>query len=207
MSRIRYVVRVERGQPQPTVSLAVLSPTIELRELTSLTDQTIVKAPRERSRRRPRRRQRPGDAADPDPDQAARALQRARHRRRSGHQRDPQREPGRAGRAPHAAARMTRSCASRARSRIRRSSRASSSRQQGGGPVYLSQVADVIDGEKEQDSISRDQRTAVDHARRLQGAGRQHRRDRRGDQAPRSKELKSRLPPDVELRLVNSQAD
>ncbi len=27
--------------------------------------------------------------------------------------------------------------------------------QQGGGPVYLSQVADVIDGEKELDSISR----------------------------------------------------
>src|SRR6185312_15658217 len=27
--------------------------------------------------------------------------------------------------------------------------------QQGGGPVYLAQVADVIDGEKEQESISR----------------------------------------------------
>src|SRR4029079_11736546 len=29
---------------RPTVSLAVLSPTVDLRELTSLTDQTIVKA-------------------------------------------------------------------------------------------------------------------------------------------------------------------
>ena len=38
------VVRVDVEDNRPTVSLAVLSPTVELRELTSLTDQTIVKA-------------------------------------------------------------------------------------------------------------------------------------------------------------------
>ena len=44
--------------------------------------------------------------------------------------------------------------------------------QQGGGPVYLSQVADVIDGEKEMTSFARDQRPAGDHARHPEGAGR-----------------------------------
>src|SRR6266540_3845754 len=38
------VLRVDIEDNRPTVSLAVLSPTVELRELTSLTDQTIVKA-------------------------------------------------------------------------------------------------------------------------------------------------------------------
>jgi multidrug efflux pump subunit AcrB len=38
------VVRVNVEDNRPTVSLAVLSPTVDLRELTSLTDQTIVKA-------------------------------------------------------------------------------------------------------------------------------------------------------------------
>jgi multidrug efflux pump subunit AcrB len=38
------VLRVEIEDNRPTVSLAVLSPTVDLRELTSLTDQTIVKA-------------------------------------------------------------------------------------------------------------------------------------------------------------------
>ena len=51
--------------------------------------------------------------------------------------------------------------------------------QQGGGPVYLSQVADVIDGEKEETSHRPHQRPPVDHARHPEGAGRQHRRDRR----------------------------
>ena len=38
------MVRVDVEDNRPTVSLAVLSPTVDLRELTSLTDQTIVKA-------------------------------------------------------------------------------------------------------------------------------------------------------------------
>ncbi len=78
--------------------------------------------------------------------------------------------------------------------------------QQGGAPVYLSQVADVIDGEKEQDSISRingrpsialdiqkqQDANIVDTGRGVHEA---------------IAALKKRIPPDVELRLVNSTAD
>ena len=78
--------------------------------------------------------------------------------------------------------------------------------QQGGVPVYLSQVADVIDGEKELDSISRingrpsitiDIRKAQDANIVETGA------------AVRDalETLKSRLPSDVEVQLVYSQAD
>ena len=38
------VIRADQENQQPIVSLAVLSPTMTLRDLTSLTDQTIVKA-------------------------------------------------------------------------------------------------------------------------------------------------------------------
>ena len=38
------VLRIEQENAQPVVSLAVLSPTMNLRDLSSLTDQTIVKA-------------------------------------------------------------------------------------------------------------------------------------------------------------------
>ena len=48
--------------------------------------------------------------------------------------------------------------------------------QQGGAPVYLSQVADVIDGEKEEDIDLADQRPPVDHDRHPEIAGREHRR-------------------------------
>jgi multidrug efflux pump subunit AcrB len=78
--------------------------------------------------------------------------------------------------------------------------------QQGGGPVYLSQVADVIDGEKELDSISRingrpsitiDIRKAQDANIVETGRG-----VRDAIQA-----LKARLPQDVEVQLVYSQAE
>ena len=78
--------------------------------------------------------------------------------------------------------------------------------QQGGGPVYLSQVADVIDGEKELDSISRingrpsitiDIRKAQDANIVETGRG-----VRAAIQA-----LKARLPADVEVSVVYSQAD
>ncbi|HET7096024.1 MAG TPA: efflux RND transporter permease subunit, partial [Casimicrobiaceae bacterium] len=78
--------------------------------------------------------------------------------------------------------------------------------QQGGAPVYLSQVADVIDGEKEQESISRingwpavtldlqksQDANIVDTGRGVNEA---------------IAALKKRIPPDVELRVVNSSAD
>ncbi len=153
---------------------------------------------RERAGRRAHRRQRPRDAADPHPDQAERA-DGARHRRRPGDQRDPRGEPGRPGGPHHARRRPTRSCASRARSRIRRSSARIIVAQQGGAPVYLSQVADVIDGEKEQDSIARingrpsitlDIQKAQDANIVETGRG--------VNEAVAA--LKKRLPPDVELR-------
>ena len=111
------VVRADNENDQPVVSLAVLSPTTGLRELTSLTDQTIVKALENL----------PGVARIDVNGRVTRQIlvqikperaDRARHRRRPGDQRDPRREPGRAGRPHHARRRATRSCASKARSRI-----------------------------------------------------------------------------------------
>ena len=67
------VIRADNENNQPVVSLAVMSPTTDLRELTSLTDQTIVKALENLPGVARHRRQRPRHAADPDPDQAARA--------------------------------------------------------------------------------------------------------------------------------------
>ena len=72
--------------------------------------------------------------------------------------------------------------------------------QQGGAPVYLSQVADVIDGEKEQDSISRiNGRPSI--ALDIQKAQDANIVDTgRGVHAAVAA-LKKRLPSDVELRL------
>ena len=78
--------------------------------------------------------------------------------------------------------------------------------QQGGAPVYLSQVADVIDGEKEETSISRingrpsitidiqksQDANIVDTGRGITAA---------------IDALKKRLPADVELRVANSTAE
>ena len=50
------------------------------------------------------------------------------------------------------------------------------------------------------------QRPAGDHARHPEGAGRQHRRDRARRRGRRSRRCKTRLPPDVELRVVYSTA-
>ena len=95
------VIRADQENQQPVVSLAVLSPTMTLRDLTSLTDQTIVKALENV----------PGVARIDvsgrvtrqilGPDQAQRGDV-ARHRRRPGDQRDPRREPGRPGGPHHA---------------------------------------------------------------------------------------------------------
>jgi multidrug efflux pump subunit AcrB len=147
------VIRADQENQQPVVSLAVLSPTMSLRDLTSLTDQTIVKGTRERAGRRAHRRQRSDDASDSHPDQAQRGVG-ARHRRRPGDQRRPRREPGRS-RGPHHAGQSD--SIVRVEGKIKDPAQFARIvvAQQGGAPVYLSQVADVIDGEKEQDSISR----------------------------------------------------
>ncbi len=78
--------------------------------------------------------------------------------------------------------------------------------QQGGAPIYLSQVADVIDGEKEGTSIGRinghpaitvdiqkaQDANIVDTGRGITAA---------------IALLRTRLPADVELRIANSTAD
>ena len=78
--------------------------------------------------------------------------------------------------------------------------------QQGGAPVYLSQVADVIDGEKEETSIARingrpsitlDLQKAQDANIVETGAG----------VMTAIAELRKRLPKDVELTIINNTAE
>ena len=99
------------------------------------------------------------------------------------------------------------SCASRARSRTRRSSAGSSSRSRAAGPVYLSQVADVIDGEKEETSLARINGQRVDHA----STSRRRRTPTSSRPAAASiaavEELRKRIPKDVELTVVYNSAE
>ena len=77
---------------------------------------------------------------------------------------------------------------------------------QGGAPVYLSQVADVIDGEKEPDSIARinGRRSITLDLKKSQDANMV---DTGHGVAEAVALLKARLPAEVELRIVNSVAD
>ncbi len=198
------VVRVDVEDNRPTVSLAVLSPTVDLRELTSLTDQTIVKALENipgvaqvdvngRVTRQILIQIKPSALASLGigVDQVMTAVQNANQDVPAGRitrgQNDSVvrvegkiKDPVQFGRIIVA--------------------------QQGGGPVFLSQVADVIDGEKELDSISRingrpsitiDIRKAQDANIVETGHG-----VRDAIQA-----LKARLPADVEVSVVYSQSE
>ena len=136
-----------------SVSLAVLSPTVELRELTSLTDQTIVKVLENvpgvaqvdvngRVTRQILIQIKPTalTSLGIGIDQVMTAMQNANQdvpagRITRGHSDSVVRVEGKI-KDPAQFSRIIVA-------------------QQGGGPVYLSQVADVIDGEKELDSISR----------------------------------------------------
>src|SRR5438132_3177964 len=198
------VIRVEIEDNRPTISLAVLSPTVELRELTALTDQTIVKAIENipgvaqvivngRVTRQILIQIRPSALASLGIgiDQVMTAVQNANQDVPAGRITRGQsdsivrvegkiKDPAQFGRIIVA--------------------------QQGGGPVYLSQVADVIDGEKELDSISRiNGRPSITiDIRKAQDANIVE--TGRGLRAA-LESLKSRLPQDVEVRLVYSQAD
>src|SRR5215468_3593132 len=198
------VVRAEIEDNRPTVKLAVLSPTVELRELTSLTDQTIVKALENipgvaqvtvngRVTRQILIQIKPSALASfgIGVDQVMTAVQNANQdvpagRITRGHNDSIVRVEGKI-KDPAQFGRIIVA-------------------QQGGGPVYLSQVADVIDGEKELDSISRingrpsitiDIRKAQDANIVETGRG----------VRDAINALKSRLPQDVEVQLVYSQAD
>jgi multidrug efflux pump subunit AcrB len=198
------IVRVDVEDNRPTMSLAVLSPTVELRELTSLTDQTIVKALENipgvaqidvngRVTRQILIQIKPTALASLGIgiDQVMTAVQNANQDVPAGRitrgQNDSVvrvegkiKDPAQFGRVIVA--------------------------QQGGGPVYLSQVADVIDGEKELDSISRingrpsitiDIRKAQDANIVETGLGVRE----------ALKTLKARLPADVDVAVTYSQAD
>ncbi len=197
------VLRVEIEDNRPTISLAVISPTVELRELTSLTDQTIVKALENipgvaqvtvngRISRQILIQIKPTalNAFGIGVDQVISAIQNANQDVPAGRitrgQNDAVvrvegkiKDPAQFGRIIVA---------------------------QQGGPVYLAQVADVIDGEKEPDSISRiNGRPSITiDIRKAQDANIVE-----TGHAVRAAldTLKQRLPPDVEVRLVYSQAD
>src|SRR3982751_6256563 len=198
------VFRVENENSQPITSLVVLSPTTGLRELTSLTDQTIVKALENL----------PGVARidvngrvtrqiliqiKPDAltalglgvDQVINAI-------REANQDVP-------------AGRITKGSSDavvRVEGKIKDPVQFGRIivAQQGGGPIYLTQVADVIDGEKEQDSISRiNGHPAITlDIQKAQDANIVETGRNVGDAVT---ELRKRLPSDVELRVTYSRGD
>jgi hydrophobic/amphiphilic exporter-1 (mainly G- bacteria), HAE1 family len=198
------VLRVDIEDNRPTVSLAVLSPTVELRELTSLTDQTIVKVLENipgvaqvdvngRVTRQILIQIKPSalTSLGIGVDQVMTAVQNANQdvpagRITRGHNDSVVRVEGKI-KDPAQFSRIIVA-------------------QQGGGPVYLSQVADVIDGEKELDSISRiNGRPSITIDIRKGQDANIIETGRAVTAALES--LKSRLPADVEVRLVYSQAD
>jgi hydrophobe/amphiphile efflux-1 (HAE1) family protein len=198
------VIRVDNENSQPVISLAVMSQTTGLRELTSLTDQTIVKALEHqpgvaridvngRVTRQILIQIKPNalTALGLGVDQVINAIREANQdvpagRISKGSSDSVVRVEGKI-KDPAQFARIIVA-------------------QQGGGAVYLSQVADVIDGEKEQDSISRingrpaitldiqkaQDANIVDTGRNVQAA---------------VAGLKARLPSDVDVRITYSRAD
>jgi len=198
------VIRADQENQQPIVSLAVLSPTMTLRDLTSLTDQTIVKALENvpgvarmdvlgRATRQILVQIKPNAVTSLGigVDQVINAI-------RAANQDVP-------------AGRITRGKTDsivRIEGKIKDPAQFARIivAQQGGSPVFLSQVADVIDGEKEETSISRingrpsitidiqksQDANIVDTGRGIMAA---------------LDALKKRLPADVEIRVANSTAE
>src|SRR6266508_3199831 len=197
-------IRIQNENQQAVVSLAVLSPTADLRELTSLTDQTIVKGLENvpgvaridvngRVTRQILIRMKPTalNALGLGVDQVMNAV-------RAANQDVP-------------AGRLTRGPSDvivRVEGKIKDPAQFGRIivAQQGGGPIYLSQVADVIDGEKEQDSIARiNGRPSITlDLQKAQDANIVETGQGIKDAVA---QLKSRLPADVELRVVSSPAE
>jgi len=198
------VIRADQENQQPIVSLAVVSPTMSLRDLTSLTDQTIVKGLENvpgvaridvngRMTRQILIQIKPNavSALGIGVDQVINAV-------RAANQDVP-------------AGRITRGQSDsivRVEGKIKDPAQFGRIvvAQQGGAAVYLSQVADVIDGEKEQDSISRI------NGRPSISLDIQKQQDANIVEAGRGVHeaiaaLKKRIPADVELKLVNSTSD
>jgi len=198
------VIRADQENQQPIVSLAVLSPTMSLRDLSSLTDQTIVKALENV----------PGVARIEVLGRATRQILiqiKPSAVTSLGIGVDQVINAVRAANQDVPAGRITRGKEDsivRVEGKIKDPAQFARIivAQQGGANVYLSQVADVIDGAKEEESISRingrpsitldiqksQDANIVDTGRGITAA---------------LEQLKKRLPPDVELRVANSTAD
>jgi hydrophobe/amphiphile efflux-1 (HAE1) family protein len=198
------VIRADQENTQPVVSIAVLSPTMSLRDLTSLTDQTIVKGLENvpgvaridvngRITRQILVQIKPTalTALGIGVDQVAAAI-------RAANQDVP-------------AGRITRGQSDsivRVEGKIKDPAQFGRIivAQQGGSPVYLSQIADVIDGEKEPDSIARiNGRPSI--TLDLQKSQDANMVDTGKGVAVAVEALKKRLPADVEIKIVNSVAD
>jgi HAE1 family hydrophobic/amphiphilic exporter-1 len=198
------VIRADNENTQPVVSLAVMSPTVGLRELTTLTDQTIVKGLENvpgvaridvngRVTRQILVQIKPNAlmALSIGVDQVINAI-------RVANQDLP------AGRITHGAS----DSIVRVEGKIKDPEQFGRIivAQQGGGPVFLSQVADVVDGEKEETSLARiNGRRAI--TLDIQKAQDANIVETGKGVSEAVKVLKERLPADVELRLVNSTAD
>ncbi len=198
------VIRADQENQQPVVSLAVMSPTLDLRDLSSLTDQTIVRglenvpgvARMDVNGRVTRQiliqvKPQAVSALGIGVDQVITAIQNANQDVPAG--------------------RITRGQTDaivRVEGKIKDPMQFGRVivTQQMGVPVYLSQVADVIDGEKEQDSIARiNGRPAITID--IQKAQDANIVDTGKGVVEAIEALKKRIPKDVELRIINSSAD
>jgi hydrophobe/amphiphile efflux-1 (HAE1) family protein len=198
------VIRADMENTQPVVSLAVLSPTMGLRELTSLTDQTIVKGLENvpgvaridvngRVSRQILVQVKPNalTALNISMDQVTNAI-------RAANQDVP------AGRITHGVS----DSIVRVEGKIKDPAQFGRVivAQQGGAPIYLSQVADIIDGEKEETSLARiNGRPSITlDIQKAQDANIVETGQGIKDAIAA---LKLRLPSDVELRVAQSTAD
>ncbi|MEO8345172.1 MAG: efflux RND transporter permease subunit [Betaproteobacteria bacterium] len=198
------VIRADQENTQAAVSLAVLSPTMNLRDLTSLTDQTIVKGLENvpgvaridvngRITRQILVQIKPTalTALGIGVDQVAAAI-------RAANQDVP-------------AGRITRGqndSIVRVEGKIKDPAQFGRIivTQQGNAPIYLSQIADVIDGEKEPDSIARiNGRSSI--TLDIQKSQDANMVETGHGVTAAVAALKERLPKDVELKIINSVAD
>jgi hydrophobe/amphiphile efflux-1 (HAE1) family protein len=198
------VVRADGENTQPVVSLAVLSPSAGLRELTSLTDQTIVKGLENA----------PGVARIDVSGKVTRQILvqiRPQALTALGIGIDQVINAIRAANQDVPAGRLSRGASDtvvRIEGKVKDPARFARVivAQQGGGPVYLSQVAEIIDGEKEETSLARiNGRPAI--TLDIQKAQDANIVETGQGIVAAIEALKPRLPPDVELKVVYSTAD
>jgi len=198
------IVRADQENTRPVASLAVLSPTANLRDLTSLTDQTIVKGLENV----------PGVARIDVNGKVTRQILvqiKANALTALGIGIDQVMNAIRTANQDVPAGRLSRGQSDtvvRIEGKIRDPAQFARIivAQQGGGPVYLSQVAEIIDGEKEETSIARiNGRPAIT-------IDVQKNQDANIVETGRGvveavEQLKKRLPPDVEIKVVSNSAE